>query len=133
MMIPRLVEYLNQTILVSIPALRSDVKCRSYTLVGVELQGLWLQSEELLRDLTADERGEGAPAGTPAFVSFSHIAFVVLPAPVQKLAGFPASLRSAASLPPDVHAAAARNAEHKRTRDAALEDAEAARKRKRGK
>jgi hypothetical protein len=109
MMIPRLIDYLNQSILVSIPVLHSDVKCRSYTLMGLELQGLWLQSEELLQDLLDNEQGEDAPAPTPAFVSFSHIAFVVLSAPVRKVAGFPASLRSAASLPQQAHTPLARS------------------------
>jgi hypothetical protein len=127
-MVPRLIDYVNQSILVSIPVLHTDVKCRSYTLKGVELQGLWLQSEELLKELLGDDEGEGTYALAPAFVSFSHIAFIVLSAaPVRKLAGFPASLRNA---PPP--AQPADSAGHKSTRADTRKDSEPAPKRKRG-
>jgi hypothetical protein len=131
-MVPRLADYLSQTILVSIPVLHSDVKCRSYTLVGVELQGLWLQSDELLRDVL-DEAGEGTPASTPAFVPFSHIACVVLAAPGRKIAGFPASLRTPATPPQQAPAPAVRHVEKKRPRADADKGADVAQKRKRGK
>lgn len=131
-MVPRLTDYLNQTILVSIPVLHSDVKCRSYTLIGVELQGLWLQSEELQRGLTATDEGNAALESMPAFVSFSHVAFVVLPAPVRKVAGFPDSLRTESSASAHAQAAAGRGAERKRVREA-HKDSEAAHHKKRGK
>ena len=131
-MVPRLADYLNQSILVSIPVLYSDVKCRGYTLVGVELHGLWLQSDELLRDVL-DEAGEGTPASTPVFVPFSHIACVVLAAPSRKFAGFPASLRTPATPPQQAPAPAIPRTEQKRVRADADKGTAAAKKRKRGK
>jgi hypothetical protein len=131
-MIPRLTDYVNQSILVSIPALHSDLKCRAYTLMAVELQGLWLHSEELQRVLTPAQEGETAVEAMPAFVSFSHIAFVVLPAPVPKIAGFSASLRGDPAVAAHAQAAAARAAERKRGRDA-HKDSETAHHKKRAK
>lgn len=107
-MVPRLVDYLNQSILVSIPVLHSEVKCRSYILVGADLQGLWLQSEALLHELF-DVHGEVPPASTPVFVPFSHIAFVVVSAPPRKIAGFPASLRTPVAAPTQAPTAAGRS------------------------
>jgi hypothetical protein len=115
-MIPRLHDYLNQNILVSIPVLNSDIKCRPYTLLGAELHGLWLQSEELT-DLATTEESDVPAAGAPVFVAFSHIAFVVLPPPVRKIAGFPASLRAEPSAAAHAQALVGRAAERKRTRD----------------
>jgi hypothetical protein len=84
-MIPKLVDYLNQTVLVSIPALQSDAKCRSYMLLGVEMQGLWLQDEKLVGELTSLTKGMSVDSQAPVFVPFAAIAFVVLPAPVTKV------------------------------------------------
>jgi hypothetical protein len=84
-MIPKLVNYLNQTVLVSIPALHSDAKCRRYVLLGVEMQGLWLQDPDFVGELTAMEKEVSVEPATPVFVPFSAIAFVVLPAPVAKV------------------------------------------------
>jgi len=86
-MIPKLVDYLNQTVLVSIPALHSDAKCRSYVLLGVEMQGLWLQDEKLVGELTSLATEMSVDARAPVFVPFASIAFVVLPAPVTKVVG----------------------------------------------
>ena len=46
-MTPNLARYINKTVFVSIPALFDDAVCRPYKLLGAELNGLWLQSEEL--------------------------------------------------------------------------------------
>ena len=46
-MTPNLSKYVNKTILVSIPVLSEDTKCKPYTLIGIELIGLWLQSPDL--------------------------------------------------------------------------------------
>jgi hypothetical protein len=129
-MVPRLADYLNQSILVSIPVLHSDVKCRSYILVGLDLQGLWLQSDELLRDVS-DEAEKGTPASTPVFVPFSQIASVVLSAPARKIAGFPASLRTPAT--PLRQAPAIRNAKQKRSGAHADKGADVTHREKRGK
>jgi hypothetical protein len=131
-MVPRLADHLNQSILVSIPVLHSDVKCRSYILVGVDLQGLWLQSDELLRDVS-DEAENGTPASTPVFVPFSQIASVVLSAPARKIAGFPASLRTPATPPRQAPAPAIRTAKRKRSGADADKGADVAQREKRGK
>jgi hypothetical protein len=98
-MVPKLVDYLNQPVLVSIPALYSDAKCRSYLLLGVEMQGLWLQNEDLVSELTSLDTQISVDARTPVFVPFSHIACVVLPAPVAKVVGVKA-LTQARPIPP---------------------------------
>jgi hypothetical protein len=84
-MIPKLVDYLNQVVLVSTPALHSDAKCRPYVLLGVEMQGLWLQHEELVGELTSSEKRASVDARAPVFVPFASIACVVLPQPVAKV------------------------------------------------
>jgi hypothetical protein len=89
-MIPKLVDYLNQTVLVSIPVLHADAKCRSFTLLGVEMQGLWLQDEALVSHLASEATDTPIAAMAPVFVPFSHVAFVLLPAPVTRVVGFPA-------------------------------------------
>jgi hypothetical protein len=43
--------YLNKTVFVSIPALFEDGACRPFKLLGVEIYGLWLQSDELTQRL----------------------------------------------------------------------------------
>ena len=55
-MIPNVARYLNKTVMVSIPALFDDRACRSFRLVGAELNGLWLQSDELIRILLPEDR-----------------------------------------------------------------------------
>ncbi len=99
-MVLKLVDYLNQPVLVSIPALNSDAKCRSYVLLGVELQGLWLRDEDLVAELTSLEKETSIDASSPVFVPFSAIAAVVLPAPVAKVVGVQA-LTQARPIPPD--------------------------------
>jgi hypothetical protein len=75
---PNLARYLNKTVLVSIPALFDDGLCRPYTLVGAELTGLWLQSEELADRLLPDESAEFKNLAPVVFVPFSHIAGVLV-------------------------------------------------------
>ena len=75
---PNITRYLNRTILVSIPALFDDVVCRPYTLLGAELTGLWLQSEELIDRLLPDESGHFRNLAPVVFVPFSHIAGVLI-------------------------------------------------------
>lgn len=84
-MTPNVARYLNKTIHISIPALFEDGACRRFTLLGAELHGLWLQSDELTRRLLrGDERGLAATS--PAvFVPFAQIAGVLI-------AGVPAKI-----------------------------------------
>jgi len=84
-MVPKLVDYLNQAVLISIPVLRSDAKCRPYVLLGVEMQGLWLQDKELVTELASREKEVSVDPSAPVFVPFSSVGFVVLPAPVAKV------------------------------------------------
>lgn len=81
-------QYLNKTILISIPAVFDDAACRACKLVGVELQGLWLQSDELTQRLLADDQQGFASAAPVVFVPFAQIAGVLVPTAV------PASLLS---------------------------------------
>jgi hypothetical protein len=77
-MTPRISEYLNKTILVSIPALFEDGSCRAYKLLGAEVHGLWLQSEELAQRLASDNT-KGYESLDPAvFVPFAQIAGVMI-------------------------------------------------------
>jgi hypothetical protein len=93
-MIPKLVNYLNHTVLVCIPVLHPDAKCRQYVLLGVELQGLWLQDPDLVSELTSLEKKVAVDPATPVFVPFASIAFVVLPAPVTKVVDVQALTRA---------------------------------------
>jgi len=73
-------QFLGRTVLVSIPTLFDDGACRPYTLVGAELQGLWLQSDDLNGRLLSDEMREFAEQAAPVvFVPFAHIAGVMVP------------------------------------------------------
>jgi hypothetical protein len=75
---PKLSKYLNRNVLVSIPALFEDGRCRAYTLRGVELHGVWLDSDELVTRLAPDQ-GNGVSAASPlVFVPFSQVAAVIL-------------------------------------------------------
>lgn len=76
---PKIGHLLGRTVLVSIPALFSDGTCRAYTLVGFELHGLWLQSQELNERLLTEEMREIAAASPVVFVPFAQIASVVVP------------------------------------------------------
>lgn len=79
-MTPKLTQYLNRQILVSIPALFEDGRCRPFRLVGAEFNGLWLQSDELTRRLYPEKQGE-APVSLPAFVPFAQISAVLITPP----------------------------------------------------
>jgi hypothetical protein len=75
---PRITQYLNRIVLVSIPALFEDGACRAYRLLGVEVQGLWLQSEELIRRLASDDTKDHESLAPVVFVPFGQIAGVML-------------------------------------------------------
>ena len=87
-MIPNVTHYLNRTVFVSIPAIFEDRACRAHKLLGVELNGLWLQSDELTDRLLPHDRKELASRAPVAFVPFAHIAGVLVamsatPSPAQ--------------------------------------------------
>jgi hypothetical protein len=75
-MIPNLGKYVNKTILVSIPTLCGDVKCRPYKLKGVELIGLWLEGANLTSGFLAHENTSLAPTTWAFFIPYSQIACV---------------------------------------------------------
>src|SRR5579864_7634433 len=75
---PNLARYLNKTVLVSIPALFDDALCRPYKLLGAEITGLWLQSEELTNRLLTSESGDMANLEPAVFVPFSQMAGVLV-------------------------------------------------------
>jgi hypothetical protein len=79
-MVPKIGQFLNRTVFVSIPVLNGDGACRPYRLLGVELQGLWLQSDDLNGRLLADDMHDFAEQGAPvAFIPFAQIAGVLIP------------------------------------------------------
>ena len=78
-MSPNLAQLINRTILVSVPAHFGDGACRSYVLLGVEPQGLWLQSEEATTRLLTPETKAYAAAAPAIFVPFAQIAAVLAP------------------------------------------------------
>jgi hypothetical protein len=73
-----LARYLNKTLFVSIPALFEDGTARPYTLLGAEMNGLWLQSAELTDRLLRDESRELAKMSPAVFVPFAQIAGVLV-------------------------------------------------------
>jgi hypothetical protein len=73
--------HLNKTVFVSIPSLFADGVCRPYQLLGVELNGLWLQSEELTRRLLPREVGDHATLAPAVFVPLAQIAGVLVVGP----------------------------------------------------
>ncbi len=82
-MIPKINYLLGRSVLVSIPALFSDGACRPYKLLGFELNGLWLQSDELNRRLLADDTPDLAESEPAVFVPFAQIAAVLVPTVVR--------------------------------------------------
>jgi hypothetical protein len=71
--------YVNKTILVSMPALFHDAKCRPFKLLGVEVPGVWLQSDELTTRLLPEQMAQYAAAGPVVFVPFAQIAGILVP------------------------------------------------------
>jgi hypothetical protein len=75
-MAPNLSKQINKTILVCIPALSEDGKCRPYKLSGVELIGLWLESADLAGSFLTQEHRSQTPLTQEFFIPFSQIACV---------------------------------------------------------
>jgi hypothetical protein len=78
-MMPKVTQFLNRTVLVSIPGLFDGGAARPFKLLGIEAQGLWLQSEELSRRLLAEEMHDFVSAEPAVFVPFAQIAGVLVP------------------------------------------------------
>lgn len=70
--------YVNKTVFVSIPVLFDDGACRAYKLLGAELTGLWLQSDELTRRLLPQDTRDLASMAPAVFVPFAQIAGVLV-------------------------------------------------------
>jgi hypothetical protein len=77
-MLPNLTRYLNKTVFISIPALFEDGTCRPFKLVGAELHGLWLQSDELTQRLLSGDQQALASLAPVVFVPFAQIAGVLV-------------------------------------------------------
>jgi hypothetical protein len=77
-MISKLGTQLGKTVLVSIPSLFSDGKCRPYRLAGVEPYGLWLEGGELATRLLPDHIAFTGSTAAIAFIPFSQIGSVVI-------------------------------------------------------
>ena len=77
-MTPDVARYLNRTIFVSIPTLFEDGACRPFKLLGAELNGLWLQSDELARRLLPNDKQDFASLAPAVFVPFAQIAGVLV-------------------------------------------------------
>jgi hypothetical protein len=110
----RLKQYLNRSILVSIPALFEDGKCRAHTLRSIETDGLWLSSDELTARLLPElEVEKTAGPKQPVFVPAAQIAAVILPPPAAPTAqpgdaaATPAGAETATATPRRTKAAAA--------------------------
>jgi hypothetical protein len=76
---PSLGQYLQKTVLVSIPSIYSDGKARPYRLVAVEIQGLWLEDKELVERVLPKEAHAPEGVGLVAFVPYSQINCVIAP------------------------------------------------------
>lgn len=80
-MTPNLGKYLNKKILVCIPTLFEDEKCRPYKLIGIELFGLWLEGADLASRFLAPEYKSTTPVTWAVFIPFSQIAGVAIATP----------------------------------------------------
>lgn len=78
-MTPNLSRCINKSVFVSLPTLFDDGMCRAFTLRGIELTGLWLQSDELTKRLVPEHRSDLASLAPVVFVPFANIAGVLVP------------------------------------------------------
>jgi hypothetical protein len=95
-MMPSLANYLNKTVLVSIPALSDDDdQPRPFTLVAIEPCGLWLDIEELADKWLPSDKERPSSSTRAAFVPFAQILFILdgahILTPVQKQAALAVS------------------------------------------
>jgi hypothetical protein len=88
-MSPKLKQYLNRTIPVSIPALFEDSipalfedgKCRAFTLRGADSDGVWLASSALVDRLLLERETSIVASEPPVFLPYAQIAGIILAAP----------------------------------------------------
>jgi hypothetical protein len=79
-MTPKLKQYLNRSIMISIPALFKHGKCRPYTLQSIEADGLWLASTALVGHLLPEKDNGSAAENSLVYVPNAQIAALILPA-----------------------------------------------------
>jgi hypothetical protein len=77
---PKLRQYVNRTILMSIPALFEDGQCRPHTLRSIETDGLWISSDELTDRLLPKTDRHAMHSPQLVFVPAAQIAAIILPA-----------------------------------------------------
>jgi len=98
-MTPNLTRYINKSVYVSLPTLFEDGMCRAFTLLGVEITGLWLQSDELTKRLVPEHMSNLASLAPVVFIPFAHIAGVLVatipPAPAAATPAQPVQEHSA--------------------------------------
>jgi hypothetical protein len=73
----KLAQFFNRTILVCIPSLYDDGQPRPYTLVGIEPEGLWLESEEFVSRLLPPDNEQSSLRTLAAFIPFAQILYVL--------------------------------------------------------
>ncbi len=77
-MVESISRHIGRALLVSIPAVFDDIRCRPCVLIRAEIHGLWLRSDELTRRLAPAE-GDYTAAEPVVFVPFTQIAAVLAP------------------------------------------------------
>lgn len=73
-MIKMLDHHVNKIVMVSIPSMFGDDEPRNCRLVGVEVPGLWLESQEFSGALAAPDAHQHLPA---VFVPFTQIVYLI--------------------------------------------------------
>ena len=76
-MTPPLETYLDKTVLVGLPALFGDVRCRPCRLVNVAPNGLWLEIEDLAERVLPHEALSLQFGSLTMFVPFAQISCVI--------------------------------------------------------
>lgn len=77
-MAPNIADYLNRTVLASIPTLFADSEVHRCRLIGLEGFGVWLNSDELSRRVVPARAKRGtATVAADIFVPFAQIGAIV--------------------------------------------------------
>ncbi|HEV2709476.1 MAG TPA: hypothetical protein VGU67_04615 [Edaphobacter sp.] len=76
-MTPPLQTYLNKSVLVGLPVLFGDVRCRPCRLVDIAPNGLWLEIEGMAECLIPHEALSFASDSLTMFVPFAQISCVI--------------------------------------------------------
>jgi len=74
---PPLQTYLNKSVLVGLPVLFGDVRCRPCRLVDIASNGLWLEIEGVAERLIPHEALSFASGTLTMFVPFAQISCVI--------------------------------------------------------